>query len=363
MGKILFKEFSISFESVKAGKWPSLKPYEEASLLFCQEWLTGKQTFQLQTSGSTGTPKTIQVRRSQMEASAMATGKFFQVQPDQHLLCCLNTFMIGGKMMLVRGMEWDSQIHVVKPSANPFLNFSPDQRVHFAALVPLQLEASLEIENVGNLLYQIKNLLIGGAPLAHHLREKAKAIPGNVYQTYGMTETVSHVALADIKREGALVYQALPGVSLGLATDHRLKISAPMSNHQWLLTNDIVEMVSPSSFVWKGRSDFIINSGGVKIQPEEVEANMYETFQQFFPGKPYLLTGLPDPRLGQKLVLLISGKAVLGSQPEYLLSALKNVLPAYHCPLEIHFLDHFSETASGKINRKETLNFYFKKVF
>lgn len=363
MGQILFKDYSISFEAVKAGQWPSLRPYEEASLLFCQEWLNGKQTFQLQTSGSTGSPKTIQVRRSQMEASALATGEFFQVQPHQYLLCCLNTFMIAGKMMLVRGMEWDSNIHVTKPSSNPFSYFPPDQRVDFAALVPLQLEACLENEGARKSLFQTKILLIGGAPLAHPLREKARAIPGKVYQTYGMTETVSHVALADIKKEGALVYQALPGVSLGLATDQRLEISAPMTDHHCLLTNDIVERVTPSSFVWKGRSDFIINSGGVKIYPEEVEAKMHDTFQQFFPGQLYLLAGLPDSRLGQKLVLLISGKSVPESQTENVLAALKKVLPPYHCALEIHFLEHFFLTASGKINRRETLNFYFKKVF
>lgn len=363
MGKILFKDFVISFEEVIAGKWPSMKPYEVAILLFCQDWLTGKQTFQLQTSGSTGTPKTIQVRRSQMESSAKATGNFFGVSPDQLLLCCLNTFMIGGKMMLVRGMEWDSQIHVVKPSSNPFSTFSPEQRVDFAALVPLQLEACMENDSARKLLYQTKNLLIGGASLSLSLREKARNMPGNVYQTYGMTETVSHVALANIKKKGPLVYEALPGVILSQSADLRLKINALITDHHWLLTNDIVEMVSPSSFVWKGRSDFTINSGGVKIQPEEAEASMHKTFQQFFPGRQFLLVGLPDPRLGQKLALFISGEADMGSQTEYLLSALKKELPAYHCPLEVHFLEYFSETTSGKINRKETLNFYFKKVF
>ena len=363
MGKVLFNDFEISFEEILGGKWPSVNPYEEATLLFCRYWLNGEQTFQLQTSGSTGIPKTIEVNRSQMESSAKATGQFFKVQPDQLLLCCLNISMIGGKMMLVRGMEWDSQIHVVKPSSNPYSGFSPEKRVDFAGMVPLQLEACLENESARKFLYQTENLIIGGASLSQPIKEKAQTLPGNVYQTYGMTETVSHVALADIKKEGPLVYHALPGVSFSQSADHRLKIKGPMSDGKWLLTNDLVEMTSPSSFVWKGRADYTINSGGVKIQPEEVEASIHKTFQQYFPGRQYLLVGLPDTRLGQKLVILVSGKAVMGSQTEDLLSTLKKELPTYHCPLEVHFLDQFSETASGKINRKETLNFYFKKVF
>lgn len=362
MGKLLTEDFTVSFEDIRSGHWPSLlKPYDEDALVFCQDWLNGRQTFLLQTSGSTGSPKTIRVRRAQMESSAEATGNFFRIKPAQHLLCCLNTAFIAGKMMLVRGMEWDSDLHLVTPSSSPFLSFGQDRHFDFAALVPFQLETSLEDGSTRNLLFRVRNLVIGGAPVSPFLRDRVAEIPGQIFQTYGMTETVSHVALADLKEKGPLVYQALPGVSLRQTEDGRLEIAAPMTDKQWVLTTDLVQMVPPNGFIWKGRSDYIINSGGIKIQPEELEAQISGELQQFFPGRSYLLGGKPDQKMGQKLVLLIEGPAAQTTGE--LLDALKKVLPAFHGPREIHFLEQFSQTPSGKINRKETLNFFFKKVF
>lgn len=359
MGCIIIDDWKISFGEIQSGKWPVLKPYFEESLLFCQEWLNGKETFQLKTSGSTGTPKILQVQRSQMMSSAKATGDFFQVKPRQNLLCCLHTSMIAGKMMLVRSMEWNSSLYLREPSSNPLLDFPLNQTFDFVALVPLQLEFCLQTTESKKLLDQIKNLIIGGAPIAPSLREKTFLLAGNVYQTYGMTETVSHIALADLKVSGQLVYHTLPGVKIRQTSDSRLEIAAPMTNHSWLLTNDVVQMVSNSRFIWKGRADFTINSGGIKIHPEEIEGQTIELINKLFPGRRFAIGGKPDSQLGQKVVLIIEGIGINPSQAENLLPLLKEILPQYTDPKEIHFLDSFAETVSGKVNRGETL----KKLF
>ncbi len=359
MGCIIIDDWKISFEEIQLGRWQGLNPYLHDSLLFCQEWLNGKEIFHLKTSGSTGVPKTIQVQRSQMMSSAKATGDFFQVEPRQNLLCCLHTSMIAGKMMLVRSMEWNSSLYLREPSSNPLLDFPLNQTFDFVALVPLQLEFCLQTTESKKLLDQIKNLIIGGAPIAPSLRKKTFLLAGNVFQTYGMTETVSHIALADLKVPGQLVYHTLPGVKIRQTSDSKLEIAAPMTNQSWLLTHDVVQMVSNSSFIWKGRADFTINSGGIKIHPEEIEAQTSEVINKLFPGRRFTIGSKPDSKLGQKVVLIIEGMDTNQSQAENLLFLIKEILPPYQDPREIYFLDSFAETVSGKVNRGETL----KKLF
>ncbi|MEX2594519.1 MAG: AMP-binding protein [Anditalea sp.] len=355
MGDIIIEDQKYSFKDIQSGNWPEQKSYFEASLLFCREWLNGKDTFELKTSGSTGIPKAIQVRRAQMVSSAKATGDFFEVQPHQHLLCCLNTAMIAGKMMLVRAMEWNSILHLVDPTSHPLMGFPSNQTFDFAAMVPLQLEACLESEKTKKLLNQIKNLIIGGAPVSPPLRKKASLLTMDLFQTYGMTETVSHIALANLKDSGQLTYQTLPGVRIRQTSDQRLQINTAMANEAWILTNDIVEIKSETSFIWKGRADFTINSGGLKIQPEEVEARIVETVHQFFPSLRFFVGSRPDAKLGQKLILILEGKEETQYKAENLLSILKDMLPKYQKPKEIHFMAPFVETASGKVNRLETV--------
>lgn len=355
MGKIIINSQEISFHQIRNSQWPEQAPYFQASLSFCREWLNGKDSFGLQSSGSTGTAKTIVVSRTQMSSSAKATGEFFDIQPEASLLCCLNTAMIAGKMMLVRAMEWDSLLYLVEPSSNPLADFSGDQRFDFATMVPLQLDTCLGHPHSAAMLQGIRSLLIGGAPLSEVVREKARKLPVNLFQTYGMTETVSHIALADLKAAGPLVYITLPGVQTRQSPDGRLEIKAPMSDHQWITTNDIVEIIPGKGFVWKGRSDFTINTGGVKVQPEEVEAMAGEAIERCFPGQRYFITSLPDRKLGQKVILVIEGKNDGTRDHEQVLKKLKAELPPYHCPKELHFVPEFSITASNKINRLITV--------
>lgn len=354
MGKIIINGQKLTFQQIREGQWPEQSPYFQASLDFCQEWLSGKTTFQLQSSGSTGTPKTIEVSRTQMMSSAKATARFFHIPSQANLLCCLNTAMIAGKMMLVRAMEWNSRLYLVEPASNPLLGLPLDQRIDFATMVPLQLETCLADNSSAMALGNIRVLLIGGVPLTEGLREKARQLPTELYQTYGMTETVSHIALADLKAEGPLTYHALPGVELRLNSKGGLDIKAPMSNDSWISTNDVVDILPDGGFVWKGRSDFTINTGGVKVQPEEVEALAAEIIAGYYPGRRYFVSPLPDERLGQQVVLVIEDEPENHNTRE-VLEALKKILPPYHAPKSLLFIPKFEETASHKINRLRTM--------
>ena len=361
MGHLIIGNSIIPFGDIQSGKWSEQPAYFHASLLFCHAWLNGEEHFELETSGSTGKPKTILVGRDQMTISAKATGDFFGIEAGQNLLCCLNTSMIAGKMMLVRAMEWNSDVYLVEPSSNPFLNFHHTKTFDFAALVPLQLEVALENHTTKMMLNRIKNIIVGGAPISSTLRAKAARLASSLWQTYGMTETVSHIALADLKAPGPMVYKALPGVRFYQSPDNRLGIMAPMASVPSFLTNDLVEMAGKDGFIWKGRSDFTINTGGIKVQPEEIEQQIAEPVQQHFLGHRFFIGGKPNGKLGETVVLIMEGMEMEKSRSEELLSELKKILPTHHNPREIHFVSSFQETPSGKINRKATTGRLFDK--
>lgn len=356
MGRIIIADKEFNFELLKAGRWLKQTPYFEAALNFCKDWLMGKEKFTLQTSGSTGTSKTIIVNRKQMQISARATGKFFDVKPGFNLLGCLNTDMIGGKMMLVRALEWEANLYLYEPSATPMKLIHENQKIDFAAMVPMQLSTSIDDYDSYKKLHQIANLIIGGAPLNPILQVKAAELPINIFQTFGMTETLSHVALARIDKKGDLIYKALPGVKFSQNSTGNLEIYSPMSDPNHITTNDLVNLHSEFSFSWKGRSDFTINSGGVKLQPEQIEHQLTKLINTLYPGRRYFIFGEADIRLGEKVCLVMEEKDRKEKKAEDLLSNSKALLTKYAVPKKIYFLENFEETASGKINRLATIN-------
>ena len=350
MFKIIIENRAYSREDLLLGNWQEEDLYFHQALTFCQRWLQGEECFELPTSGSTGEPKDIMVHRRQMEISAQATRDFFQVPEDAQLLCCLNTWMIGGKMMLVRGMEWQARLYLVKPSENPLAD-APVTHFDFVAMVPLQASACLS--NSLSALKKIKHLIIGGAPSSPDLMQKIVQEGIEAYQTYGMTETVSHIALAKITGE-ELLYRVLPGVKIGTDPENRLWLQAPMAGNERLQTNDMVEMLDDKSFKWLGRSDFTINSGGIKLQPERMEPQMTDAFERVFGHQNFFLYGQADEKLGQKLVLVIEDFRKEEEKERELLHALKGLFNRYHLPKTIYYSKSFVKTPSGKINRPET---------
>ncbi len=327
-----------------------LPEFAQVAFAFCRDWLAGQETFIQQTSGSTGAPKLQGLSRTQMEASAAATGAFFGTTTREHLLCCLNPAFIAGKMMLVRAMVWDCPITLVEPSANPLLVM--EEQFTFVALVPLQVEAGLAEEKSRKLLQSIPHVLIGGAALPHKIQQGLVQQGIRAWQSFGMTETVSHIALAPIE-EGELVYQALPGVAIGINEQDCLWIQSPMSGTEKIQTNDTIELRSKNSFAWIGRTDFVVNSGGIKLFPEQLEKKINAWMTARYPGVPYFFFGEADERLGEHLVLYVEGEASQFNL-EALEEGLKKLLGKFEVPKKINLLPRFTFTETGKINRPVT---------
>ncbi|MFC5191076.1 AMP-binding protein [Algoriphagus aquatilis] len=329
-----------------------LPDYVKAAFSFCKSWLIGEKTFSQSTSGSTGIPKQISISREQMEASAKGTGSFFKTDSNSILLCCLNPAYIAGKMMLVRAMVWNCEIHLVEPSSNPLSKVKSD--FDFVAMVPLQVQASLEDENSLQKLKSIQHLIIGGAPISAKLKANLVENGIKAWQTFGMTETVSHIALAEIGNK-ELLYQTLPGVEIGQDSRGALWIKSEMSGPDPIQTNDLIELRSETSFIWLGRVDFVVNSGGIKLFPEHIEQKAEEVIEEIFPGISYFFFGEKYELLGEKLVLFLETTAS-SSRVKILKDRLADVLGKYELPKKIYFSPKFARTESGKINRLHTFN-------
>jgi O-succinylbenzoic acid--CoA ligase len=343
-----------TFSSVAAFKdRPSNLPdFVKSAFEFCSDWLEGKEFFEQKTSGSTGTPKIIRLERSQMIASALATKGFFGTGENTKIGCCLNPEYIAGKMMLVRAMVWKSEIELVAASSNPLLEISetPD----FLAMVPLQVEQSLSDPRSLEQLQKVQNLIIGGAPLSGNLKALIVKSGIQAFQTYGMTETVSHIALAKITAD-QLTYRTLPGVEIGVDERQALWIRSQMSGTLQIQTNDQVKLISENTFQWLGRVDFVINSGGVKIHPELLEAKASGILEDYFPNSQFFFAGIKDEKFGEKLILVIEGVQPSDTSAEDLKEKLKSVLNQFENPKELFFVNHFIRTPSGKLDRNKTV--------
>jgi O-succinylbenzoic acid--CoA ligase len=327
-----------------------LPEFAREAFSFCKDWLAGKDRFVQATSGSTGTPKLLEITRQQLEASATATGAFFGVNSEFKLLCCLNPAYIAGKMMLVRALVWDCEITLVEPNADPLA--TQGEPVDLVAMVPLQVETSLSSPSSIEKLKAIGTVLIGGAPLSDSLHRALSKEGIAAWQTFGMTETVSHIALAPIGT-GELYYEALPGVEIGVSENQCLWILSAMSGSEKIQTNDVIELRSKNSFVWLGRADFVVNSGAIKLFPEQLERRIAPLLEKTCPGCAYFLYGEKDSRLGEQLVLYVEGT---GEENKRLAleAGLKQILGKYEVPKKIYFKAAFAYTPTRKINRHTT---------
>ena len=327
-----------------------LPEFAREAFSFCKDWLAGKDRFVQATSGSTGTPKLQEITRQQLVASATATGAFFGVDSEFKLLCCLNPAYIAGKMMLVRALVWDCEITLVEPNSTPLA--SQEEAFDLVSMVPLQVETSLSSPSSLEKLKAIKTVLIGGAPLSYALHTALRKEGIAAWQTFGMTETVSHIALAPIGT-GELIYETLPGVEIGVSENQCLWIQSPMSGAEKIETNDSVELRSKNTFVWLGRADFVVNSGGIKLFPEQLEKKINTWMSERYPGVSYFFFGEEDDRLGQRLVLYVEGEASQFNL-EALEEGLKKLLGKFEVPKKIYLLPQFTYTETGKINRPVT---------
>ena len=314
---------------------------------FLRNWFDENSFVEVKTSGSTGNPKIIQLQKIHMINSAKATGDYFNLPENTTALLCMSTNYIAGKMMLVRALTLGWHLDIVEPTSNPLKN--SDKIYDFSAMVPLQLHNSLAD------IHKIKKLIVGGGSVSNELLSKIQEVKTEIFATYGMTETITHIAVKKLNqiRHAELFstshYEILPNIKI--AFDHRgcLVIDAPTISSEKVVTNDLVELISPTEFKWLGRIDNVVNSGGIKLIPEQIEEKLAVIIENRF-----FVTGKKDAVLGEKLILICEG-----IKNENLLNKIQclGTLSAYEIPKQIYFLEKFMETETNKIDRVKTLEF------
>ncbi len=349
---MLINKRHVSLPDILEQRITPLDDFEEAVFACLREWHGDTNEFAFHTSGSTGTPTAMTFTREQLVRSAKSTASAFGLKDDDTALLCLNPAFVAGRMMIVRALVAGMELAAVTPSSNPLADIPEDQPIDFAAVVPLQLQAMLE-QGLHERLKGIRTILVGGAPVSRYLRQQIlDALDGNVYQTYGMTETLTHVALDRITGPEE-AFKAMSGVVLGLDDRGCLTVTSPVVDRQ-VVTNDLVELLPGSRFRWLGRYDNVVNSGGIKLIPERIEKKVEEVLVRLNMQHRFFVAGLPHERLGNELVLIVEGESAKGLT-ETLASELAAALDMYENPRKIHFLPSFVYTGSGTINRVETV--------
>ena len=318
----------------------------EASLAdFLAEWFNPLPVLKVQTSGSTGTPKELWVEKERMRNSARLTVAFLGLQAGDSALICMPLKYIGGKMVIVRALIAGLNLIPVTPSGHPMATL--ETAPVFAAMTPMQVFNSIQIATEKERLEQIQHLIIGGGAIDNELAQVLKKFPKAVWSTYGMTETLSHIALRRLSGpEASERYTPFSQVSLSLSAEGTLIIQAPTVNPETLVTNDLVTFNSEGQFRIIGRKDNVINTGGVKVQIEQVETLL----------KPRLtfdiqITGVPDPKFGERIVLLAETGENLNDRQRNLLEEAFNSLPPYWRPKETIPVPSLPKTGSGKPDR------------
>ena len=393
------------------------KSVSKETYSFFVSWFDTNEFISVKTSGSTGKPAQIKLKKEHMINSARATGSFFKLPEDTTALLCLSPNYIAGKMMLLRALTLGWQLDMVEPSTNPLEKI--EKHYDFCAMVPMQLQNSLS-----KILF-IKKLIVGGGAVSVELIKKLQDVSTEVFATYGMTETITHIAVKKLnhiqevtssrpdRQTGAVErshYKTLPNIQISKDNRGCLVIDAPNISDKQIITNDLVELISNNEFEWLGRFDSIINSGGVKLIPERIEEKLSTIIKDRF-----FVAGIPDERLGEKLILIIEGnvisneernlnpklsnlksnanneiatisqaqfrndeqdKDVISNEPDQEAGEVRNLNPQivnlqseivnlkslskYEIPKEIYFIEKFIETETKKIQRQKTLDLIFK---
>lgn len=332
---------------------------------FLQEWNSPSETLLVHTSGSTGKPKPMWVEKQRMLNSAHITCDFLGLRPGDSALLCMSLDYIAGKMMVVRSIERKLRLFSVKPSGHPLSDESLAKMVEmdfdFVAMVPMQVYNTLQVPQERERLSRIKHLIIGGGAINDALAEELRSLPGAVWSTYGMTETLSHIALRRLNGEEASEwYQPFDSVGVSLNSDGCLVIDAPLVCSEPLVTNDIAEIKQQETsshssdassslktssphvlFRIKGRKDNVICSGGIKIQIEEVENLLRQHLDA-----PFLLAKKKDEKFGEIAVLVTESGDLEGVE-----AICRQVLPKYWVPRQYLHFDQLPMTETGKPKR------------
>lgn len=318
--------------------------FEQSIKDFLVEWFSDSEVMIAHTSGSTGTPKEIILTKENMRKSANMTGKYLQLEKGNSALLVMPVTYIAGKLMLIRAVEIGLKLICMQPTSHISLDeinrgISQDfTSIDFVALTPMQVENSLDFVS------KCQKLIIGGAPLSGKVKQELFAFENEVYETYAMTETITHIAFKQVSNQknpnAAQIFEAFDEVTISQDERGCLVIDTPYDGLQ-VITNDIVEIIDSRKFNWIGRADNVINSGGIKLFPEQIENKL-----KSFINSDFYITSKTDELLGQKLILVVEGE-------ERSLDFSSADLTKYQQPKEIVFIDQFPRTESGKVKRQQ----------
>lgn len=307
---------------------------EKKAFWLVNKWINGENTFSFHTSGSTGKPKNILIDRQSIIDSTHQTFDFIDKGKNfRNCLLCLDPGFIGGAMVVFRALIMDLDLFIVDPTRDIFSKLPPTYTADLVSMAPLQYNCLKSTDK-----NRFNTILVGGAPVEQEPKNNSNS---RIFSTYGMTETVSHIALRRIDEPQ---YQVIGDIEVDTDSESCLKIKGNVTKQQWINTNDIVELISDKEFKWLGRKDYIINSGGVKLNPEVIERKLSN---QIAPIR-FMVSSLPDERLGEKVVLLVEEKLNI--------SANFDLLDKYEKPKMIIEGHPFVLTDSGKVDRIKTRN-------
>lgn len=320
----------VAYSFIKEGR-----DYEKKLGHFLLDWLDSKDIINVKTSGSTGQPKIISLKKQAMVYSAIATGNYFKLKPGDSSLLCLSTTYIAGKMMVIRAIILGLSLDLVNPNSEPFKFIN--KNYDFVAMVPLQLY-SLKKYN------KIRTIIVGGAKVSELLLEAIQDSESAIYATYGMTETATHIAVKKLNSnkycDANNKFNVLPNIKISKDERDCLVIDAPYLSSNPIITNDIIKLHIDGSFELLGRFDNVINSGGIKIYPEQIEKTLTSYIET-----DYFIAALNNELLGEELVLFIEG------HERELPSDTFDNLQKFEAPKRIVFIESFIRTPTGKINR------------
>ncbi|MBP7478359.1 MAG: AMP-binding protein [Chitinophagales bacterium] len=327
--------------------------YEKSFWSFIEEWVNEKDYVIAHTSGSTGLPKEIQINKTSMILSARRTNAFFQLNADMHALLCMDCKYIGAKLMVIRALIGNLDLYITSPKTEPLLNFLHhfEGKIDFAAMVPYQLH-HIAIDNIES-LSRIDKLIIGGGSLPKALSDFiiASGLKTVIYETYGMTETISHIAIREMTD---VYFNALPEVEISIDERGCAQIEDQLTQKgQIIQTNDIIELHEPNQFKILGRLDNIINTGGVKISPEIVE----EKIKHLMPYQ-FLISSMPDAVLGNKMILIYE----LNKKDDVIAEKIKPLLSSYEMPKEFIRVDHLIYLENLKIDRIKSRQYVLENL-
>jgi len=326
---------------------PHYANWDKSLLAFIVEWHDDNDFVIVHTSGSTGPPEPVKIKKKRLINSARMTLNYLGLREGDRALLCLPCDYIAGKMMLVRSLVGNLKLTVIEPRGNPLENL--EGGFDFAAMIPLQVHNIFNSPHGGKKIEAIRKLLVGGGAIPARLEECLKKLNNEIFSTYGMTETVSHIALRRLNgAERSSYYTILPGVTINKDANDCLVIDAPDIADSPVRTRDIVRIFHKNKFEALGRLDNVINSGGIKYNPENIERKLEEIISDRF-----IISSVPDARLGDKIVLIIETSDPRKYKSTDFKNSVNGKLPVFERPKDLFFLKHFPETGNSKIQRKK----------